>query len=89
MRRFDRGGKILSAQDHGTIWEVAYRDRDGRVGSVYFDHRPFACFYEGATGRSFFADYRFGGGGELISNGIRGLRIRVEGEFPEQAVELE
>ena len=82
-------GLITAAEDYGSAWCLVYKRDDGGSDSVYFDHRPFACFYEGATGRSFFEDYRFGAGRELVSKELRGLCIGVEGDFPEQAVELE
>jgi hypothetical protein len=82
-------GWITAIEDYGSVWCLVYRRDDDGPDSVYFDHRPFACFYEGATGRSFFEDYRFGAGRELISKELKGLRIRVEKEFPEQVVELE
>jgi hypothetical protein len=82
-------GLITAAEDYGSVWRLVHRRDDDGSDSVYFDHRPFACFYEGATGRSFFEDYGFGAGRELISRELKGLRIRVEGDFPEQVVELE
>jgi hypothetical protein len=82
-------GRILSASDHGTIWQVLYEiDGDG-LGVVNFDHRPFAHFYEGATGRSFFADYAFGQGRAYVSEQLKGRRIRVEGESFNEVVHLE
>lgn len=82
-------GKILSAQDHGTIWQLLYQvDGDGS-DSVYFDHRPFSHFYEGATGRSFSQDYKFGAGREYVSNQLKGLRIRGEGEPFNEMVSLD
>ena len=82
-------GKVLSVQDHGTIWHLLYEiDGDG-LGVVNFDHRPFANFYEGATRRSFLKDYRFGAGREYISMQLRDRRIRVEGEPFNEVVRLE
>lgn len=71
------------------MWSLNYRQDGNGEKSVYFDHRPFSAFYEGATDRSFFKDYRFGAGREFISRKLRGRRIRVDGEFPEQSVGLE
>lgn|GEM_PF-2525113 len=82
-------GKILSARDCGTVWQLYYElDGDG-LGVVNFDHRPFSYFYEGATGRSFYDDYKFGAGREYISKHLRGRRISVEGEPFEEVVRLE
>ncbi|MBI4444904.1 MAG: hypothetical protein HY645_03250 [Acidobacteria bacterium] len=53
-------GKILLALDHDTIWQLFYEKNGGGIGHVYFDHRPFAQFYEGVTGQSFHEDYVFG-----------------------------
>ncbi|MDA2912532.1 hypothetical protein MYX77_00980 [Acidobacteriia bacterium AH_259_A11_L15] len=82
-------GKILSAIDHGTIWQLLYQiDGDG-LGVVNFDHRPFAHFYEGATDRDFFKDYAFGRGCEYISQRLKGRRISVEGDRFNEVVRLE
>lgn len=81
-------GKIVSALDHGTMWQLLYQiDGDG-LGSVYFDHRPFAHFYEGATGRSFFDDYRFGAGREYVSKALKDLRIYVDESEDGEVVRL-
>jgi hypothetical protein len=85
----DRGGEILRAQDHGTIWEVVYREGGGKVSSVYFDHRCFAQFYEGTVGGSFYEDYQFGRGAKYVSDQLAGLRIVVEGEPFNQVVRPE
>lgn len=61
---------------------------EGGLGTVCFDHRPFAHFYEGTTGRDFFRDYNFGRGRDYISGQLRGLRISVEGEQFSQVVKL-
>jgi hypothetical protein len=82
-------GTILAAEDHGTIWEVIYRESNGQVGSVHFDHRCFADFYEGAVGSSFYEDYQFGRGREYVSSQLAGIRIAVEGELYDQVVRLE
>ena len=84
-----QSGRILEARDHGTIWEVAYRRSDGGTGLISFDHRCFAQFYEGAVGRSFFEDYRFGAGRQRVSEALSGLRISVEGEPFNEVVRLE
>ena len=82
-------GSIISARDHGTIWRLLYEiDGDG-LGVVNFDHRPFANFYEGATGRDFFRDYAFAAGREYISKQLKDRRIRVEGEPFNEVVRLE
>jgi hypothetical protein len=82
-------GKIISAQDQGTIWQLFYRRyRDG-IGIVTFDHRPFADFYQAATGRDFFRDYAMGAGRDYISKRLRGLRIRVNGEPYQETICLE
>ena len=80
--------KILSAADHGTIWILNYQIEDNGNGCAYFDHRPFAHFYRGATGRSFHDDYNFGAGREYVSDQLKDKQIEVEGEFPEQIVRL-
>jgi hypothetical protein len=82
-------GEILSVEDHGTVWQLVYQIEGNVIDSIYFDHRPFSHFYEGATGRSFFHDYNFGVGREYVSNQLKGRRICVEGEFPEQTVSLD
>ena len=89
LSRNDKGGEILRAQDHGTVWEVVYRDGRGRANSVYFDHRCFAQFYEGVVGGSFYEDYQFGRGARYVSDQLAGLRIVVDGEPFNQVVRLE
>lgn len=84
-----QSGRILEARDHGTIWEIAYRQSDGGTGLISFDHRCFARFYEGAVGRSFFQDYQFGIGAAQISARLEGTGISVEGEPYNQVVRLE
>lgn len=79
-------GKIIAAQDHGTIWTLAYRTENGRRDCLIFDHRPFAEFYEGVTERNFFKDYAFGRGREFISRQLKGIRICVQGKDYEQVV---
>lgn len=82
-------GTILRAWDLGTIWNLFYKiDGDG-LDIVTFHHRPFAHFYEGATGADFFKDYVFGAGREYVSERLKGLRISVEGEPFSQVVRLE
>ena len=78
--------KILAAQDHGTIWHLFYETEDGDVGHVYFDHRPFADFYEGVTGQSFFADYASGRHRQYVSDQLKGRRISVEVELFNEVV---
>jgi hypothetical protein len=77
-------GKIISAQDRGTVWLLYYRVDGNGIENVAFDHRPFAHFYKGLTGESFFHGYQFGAGREYVSKRLEGHRIRVEGEFPPQ-----
>lgn len=74
-----RKGKILAAEDHGTIWRLWYETEQG-VAHIYFDHRQFAHFYEGVTGRSFFKDCGFGKGREYVSQRLKNLCMSVEGE---------
>jgi hypothetical protein len=82
-------GKIIFAQDHGTVWQLFYqRNRDG-IGVVTFDHRPFADFYQGATGRDFYGDYAFGAGRYYISKRLKGIRICVKGEPYQETICLE
>ncbi len=82
-------GVVLEAEDHGTMWSLTYSKDGNGLETVYFAHRPFGDFYEGATGRSFFEDYAFGAGREYVSRKLRGRRVRVDGEFPEQTVMLD
>jgi hypothetical protein len=82
-------GEILSAEDHGTVWLLYYKIDGNGIDSVAFDRRPFHDFYEGLTGPSFYHDYNFGAGREYVSDRLKGRRIRVEGEFPEQTVILD
>lgn len=82
-------GKILSARDCGSVWQLFYEVDGNGPGVVNFDWRCLANFYEGATGRSFYHDYKFGAGREYISNHLRGRRISVEGEPFEEVVRLE
>lgn len=82
-------GKILSARDCGTVWQLFYQIDDNGLGVVNFDNRPFSHFYEGATGRDFFKDYAFGRGREYVSQQLKDLRIIVEGEPFSQVVRLE
>ncbi|MGH7771434.1 MAG: hypothetical protein ACREQA_04285 [Candidatus Binatia bacterium] len=82
-------GKILSARDCGTIWQLFYQVDKNGLSVVNFDHRPFAHFYEGVTGRDFFKDYRFGAGRQYVSDQLKDLRIVVEGDSFNQTVKLE
>lgn len=82
-------GNIEFARDHGTMWQIVYKIDGNGLDSVYFDHRPFGHFYEGATGGSFYEDYRFGAGREYVSKQLKGRRISVEGEPFQETVELE
>lgn len=73
-------GKILAAMDHGSIWQLLYETDGNGLGVVTFDHRPFAEFYEGATGGSFFEDYAFGRGRDYVSRQLKDLRIEYDGD---------
>lgn len=79
-------GKIISAIDHGSVWQLLYEAEGDGIDSLYFDHRPFAGFYEGVTARSFFRDYAFGRGRRLISENLQGIRIHVRGKDFEEVV---
>lgn len=79
-------GKILSAIDHGTVWQLLYQINGDGLGVVNFDHRLFAHFYEGATGRDFIADYAFGRGREYVSSQLKDIRISVEGDAFDQTI---
>jgi hypothetical protein len=59
-------GKILSVEDGGSIWQVFYLPEEGGIDHVVFDWRRFAQFYEGTSGRSFYQDYKFGHGRDVI-----------------------
>jgi hypothetical protein len=82
-------GKIISAQDHGTVWQLFYKQSRHGIGVVTFDHRPFADFYQAATGRDFYGDYAFGAGRDYISEHLKGLRVRVDGEPYRETISLE
>jgi len=70
-------GKILFTEDHGTIWRLWYEIDGNGIQVVSFDHRPFAQFYEGVTGRSFYKDYNFGQGRDSITKRLKDTRISV------------
>ena len=82
-------GTIIDAIDQGTIWQLLYKTEQGHALTVEFDHRPFAAFYEGATGRDFFHDYRYGSGFPYVAKMLRGIRISVEGDQFAETVHLE
>ncbi|MCI0724480.1 MAG: hypothetical protein L0338_36780 [Acidobacteria bacterium] len=82
-------GKVLAVRDCGSIWQLFYELDGNGLGVVNFDHRPFAHFYEGVTGRDFFRDYAFGAGRDYVSQQLKDLRIVVEGEPFSQTVKLE
>ena len=74
---------IDRVEDHGTIWSVYLsvwdEEKDQEHGvCVYFDHRPFAEFYSGATQRDFYTDYAFGHGRELVCQNIAGKIVEFE-----------
>jgi hypothetical protein len=80
------GSYIDRVEDHGTIWSVYLclwdEERNGeRNVCVYFDHRPFAEFYSGATRRDFYKDYAFGHGRDLVYRNIAGKIVEIEGPF--------
>lgn len=78
--------KIIGAKEHGTMWQLLYEVEGGGIDSTYFDHRPFAEFYEAATGRSFFKDSGYGHGRRFISGKLQDICIRVHGDNYEQMV---
>lgn len=82
-------GEISFARDCGTIWQLVYEREDQVVAVVNFDHRMFADFYEGVTGRSFYHDYRFGHGRDFVSRQLKGVRIAVGGAPFEEIVRVE
>lgn len=82
-------GTILCAEDFGSLWRLLYKTDADRLGVVTFDHRPFAAFYEGATGSSFFIDYACGRGVEYVSHKLGGIRISVSGRRFTESVRLE
>ena len=82
-------GTILTIRDEGSIFQMMYHiDGDG-IDAINWDHRMFANFYEGATGRSFARDYGFGAGREYVSRQLVGKRIVVRGEPFSQTVSVE
>lgn len=82
-------GRIISVEDGGSIWQVFYKQVNEKIENVIFDWRQFADFYEGASGRSFYKDYKFGAGRERIKNYFMGKAIEVEGEGFEKRVRIE
>jgi len=80
---------ILSLEDGGTVWSIFYQPEDGGLDRVVFDWRQFAHFYEGTSGRSFYHDYCFGAGREVIKDYFRGKTLIVDGDEFEERVALE
>ncbi len=90
-----RSSYIDRVEDHGTIWSVylCHWDEESsqeRDACIYFDHRPFAEFYSGATQRDFYTDYAFGHGRDLVCRNIAGKIVEFEGppENPNEIVPL-
>ena len=77
---------ITEIYDHGTIWQLVYETEDRQRASLYFDHRPFAQFYQAATGHSLYADYQFGAGRAEVYERLRGMSVWVEGEGWEASI---
>jgi len=82
-------GKILSVEDGGSIWQIFYLPEEGGIDHVVFDWRQFAHFYEGTSGRSFYHDYKFGHGRDVIKDYFKGKTLIVDGEDFEERVALE
>jgi len=82
-------GKILSVADGGSVWQIFYQPEDGGIDHVIFDWRQFAHFYEGTSGRSFYHDYRFGHGRDVIKDYFKGKTLVVDGEDLDERVALE
>ncbi len=82
-------GKILSVEDGGSVWQIFYQPEEGGIDHVIFDWRMFSNFYEGVSGRSFYHDYRFGDGRDVIKDYFKGKTLIVDGEGFEETVSLE
>jgi hypothetical protein len=82
-------GKILSVEDGGSIWRILYMPEEGGIDHVIFDWRMFSNFYEGVSGRSFYQDYNFGYGRDIIKKYFKGKTLIVDGEEFEESVSLE
>ncbi len=81
-------GKILSVEDRGSVWQIFYRPEEGGIDHVTFDWRMFSNFYEGVSGRSFYRDYKFGHGRDIISEYFKGKTLVVDGEEFDERVTL-
>ena len=82
-------GKILSVEDGGSVWQIFYRPEEGGIDHVVFDWRMFSHFYEGTSGRSFYQDYKFGHGRDVIKDYFKGKTLIVEGDDFEESVRVE
>jgi len=70
-------GKILAVENGGSIWSIYYQPEEGGIDHVILDWRQFAHFYEGISGRSFYHNYKFGLGRDVIKDYFRGKTIIV------------
>jgi len=82
-------GKIVSVEDGGSLWFIFYKPRGGRPQRVAFDWRRFADFYEGTSGRSFYHDYKFGAGRDIIEDYFKGKTLLVVDDEEGWKVKLE
>ena len=82
-------GEILSVEDGGSVWQIFYKPKEGGIDRVVFDWRMFSHFYEGTSGRSFYHDYKFGHGRDIIKDYFKGKTLVVDGEEFDQSVGLE
>ena len=57
--------------------------------TVPFDWRQLSRFYEGSSGRSFYHDYKFGHGRDVMKNYFKGKTLLVDGEEWNERVSLE
>jgi hypothetical protein len=82
-------GKILSLEDGGSVWTLFYKTAEGEARYAIFDWRQLSRFYEGSSGRSFYHDYKFGHGRNVIKEYFKGKTLVVDGEDFEDRVDLE
>jgi len=82
-------GKILSVEDGGSVWLMFYQVENCGIGRVVFDWRQLSNFYEVVSGHSFYHDYKFGVGRDIIKDYFKGKTLVIEGDEWDQRVGLE